>query len=350
MKYSLFLLPIIALASCSVMETSPITTGAKACDYGKIGAGEGPAWKDGFLYFTDGTHINRLNAATGKTTVFLAQCGNANGLMFDHAGRLIMCESKGKRVTRLEKNGKLTVLAAGCDGMKFNSPNDLTMDSQGHIYFTDPCYGPRDGMQMRDAQGRLVEAVYRIDPPIETQAPRPQRYNADKMEVYNHVSHTPARVTRILSLPQVDRPNGILVSPGDQYLYICDNNNNTHGGSRKLLRFDLNTNGTVRRGSRKVIFDWTNGRGPDGMKMDARGRLYVMAGVNRANDFETNKLKAGCYIFSPGGRLTDVLGVAPDEATNCAFGSTDFKTLYMTSGNHLWSVPLNTSGWSVGER
>jgi len=96
----------------------------------------------------------------------------------------------------------------------------------------------------------------------------------------------------------------------------------------------------VKPGSRKVIFDWKDGRGPDGMKMDSAGRIYVAAGVNKANEFETTRFKAGCYILSPSGRLLDFIPTAPDECCNFAFGGKDSKTLFITSGGHLWSVPL----------
>jgi gluconolactonase len=150
---------------------------------------------------------------------------------------------------------------------------------------------------------------------------------------------SPGQVTRILC-EGAERPNGILISPDDSFLYIADNNNNTHGGSRKLLRYALDKNGDVKPGTRKVIFDWKDGRGPDGMKMDAAGRIYIAAGTNKATEYETNHFKAGCYILSPAGRLIDFIPTAPDECCNCAFGGQDGKTLFITSGGHLWSVPL----------
>jgi gluconolactonase len=300
---------------------SPLPPGAAAKDHGRIGATEGPAWKDGSLYFTDGKHINRRDP-NGRTTVFRDEehAHAANGLMFDREGRLVACESKGRRITRTEKDGRITVLASRYHGGRFNSPNDLTMDSHGRIYFTDPRYGPRDHMEIRDAGGKAVEGVYRID--------------------------SPGHVTRI-EVPGVDRPNGILIGPGDDHLYICDNNNNTHGGARKLWRFDLRADGTVAPGSGKVLFDWKDSRGPDGMKMDRAGRLYVVGGINKANQYETTAFKAGCYILSPSGRQLAFIPTAPDEACNCAFGGADRQTLFITSGGHLWSVPVQTPGWSV---
>jgi gluconolactonase len=326
---SRLILPIVAisLVSCA-SQTSPLVRGAKPHDYGKIGAGEGPAFKNGVLYFTDGKGINQLNLATGRASVFRTKCGSPNGLMFNTKGEMIRCESKGRRLTVEKNDGTVTLLADRYEGHRFNSPNDLTRDSLGFVYFTDPRYGDRNGMEIRDRKGRLVEGVYRIN----HEAKLPPGLCSFAYDVPN--------VTLILGPDDVERPNGILITPDDKYLYVADNNNNTAGGSRKLLRFSLNKDCDVIDGTRKVIFDWKGGRGPDGVKMDAAGRLYVAAGVNKPNEFETDEFKAGCYILSPGGKLLDFVPTAPDEATNCALGGDDKKTLFMTSGGHLWSVPL----------
>ncbi|MFC5455380.1 SMP-30/gluconolactonase/LRE family protein [Prosthecobacter fluviatilis] len=322
----------LALTSCTSMR-SPIVPGAKPKDHGAIGATEGPAWKDGSLYFTDGQHINRLGP-DGKTTVF--RHNSSNGLLFDKEGRLVACETKNRRVTRTEKDGSITVLADRFEGKRFNSPNDLCMDSKGRIYFTDPRYGSREGMEILEETiftallnrpPLPVEGIYRIN----REAHLPDGLCAYAYDIPN--------VTRI-RCDHAERPNGILISPDDRYLYIADNNNNTHGGSRKLLRYTLDKNGDVKPGSRKVLFDWKDGRGPDGMKMDSAGRIYVAAGTNKATEFENTSFKAGCYILSPSGRLLDFIPVAPDECCNCAFGGKDGKTLFITSGSHLWSVPL----------
>jgi gluconolactonase len=307
----------LLLASCTSTR-SPIVPGAKPKDHGAIGATEGPAWKDGSLYFTDGKHINRMGP-DGKTTVFRHNA--SNGLLFDREGRLVACESGLRRVTRTEKDGRITVLADRFGGKRFNTPNDLCMDSKGRIYFTDPRYGSREGMEIVCVPANPasyvmvapVEGVYRIE--------------------------SPGKVTRI-HCDGAERPNGIRISPDDRYLFIADNNNNTHGGSRKLLRYTLDPNGDVKPSTRKVLFDWKDGRGPDGMKMDSAGRIYVAAGTNKATEYETTRFKAGCYILSPSGRLIDFIPTAPDECCNCAFGGKDGKTLFITSGGHLWSVPL----------
>jgi gluconolactonase len=300
-------------------DRSPVVRGAKPVDHGNLGAGEGPAWHpSGFLLFTGGGRITKRDDQ-GKVSVFREDAGGANGLLLDRQGRLVVCESGRRRITRTDADGSITVLADNYHGARFNTPNDLTIDSKGRIYFTDPRYGPRENMELRDQQGRLVEGVYRID--------------------------EPGSVTRVITR-EVERPNGILVSPGDHYLYIADNNNNAVGGARKLWRFDLRTDGTIDPASRKLIFDWKDARGPDGMKMDQRGRFYVAAGLNVANaPYETaDKLRGGIYILSPRGKLLEFVPIPNDEVTNCAFGDEDLKTLYITAGGRLWSLRVDAPG------
>jgi gluconolactonase len=359
----------LLLASCSSL-CSPVVPGATPKDHGAIGATEGPAWHDGSLYFTDGKHINRMGP-DGKTTVFRHNA--SNGLLFDKEGRLIACESGMRRVTRTEKDGSITVMADRFEGKRFNSPNDLCMDSKGRIYFTDPRYGSREGMEIRDTdlvRNPVTPGKTDIKAPDlpswhdSTDLSRTKFYTVPKSHLHELPDQHPLlegvyRINRQAKLPDgacsfahdipnvtrihcdgAERPNGILISPDDRYLYIADNNNNTHGGSRKILRYSLDQNGDVKPGSRKVIFDWKDGRGPDGMKMDSAGRIYVAAGTNKLTEFENTSFKAGCYILSPSGRLLDFIPVGPDECCNCAFGGKDDKTLFITSGSHLWSLPL----------
>jgi gluconolactonase len=301
---------------------SLLVPGAKPVNLGAVGAGEGPAWHpDGSLYFTGGGRITRL-VPGAKPQVYREESGGANGLLFDRQRRLIACESRNRRITRTAQDGSITVLAAAYDGHRFNSPNDLTIDSKGRIYFSDPRYGRRDDMEMRDAGGRLVEGVYRID--------------------------APGQVTRVIA-GEVERPNGVLVSPHDEYLFVADNNNNTIGGARKLWRFRLKPGGSIDPASRKLLFDWGDARGPDGLKMDRQGRLYVAAGLNKPNPpYETaGKLKGGVYILSPEGKLLEFVPIPVDEVTNCAFGGADLKTLFVTAGGTLWSVAVTTAGATI---
>jgi len=280
-------------------------------------AGEGPAWnaRTKTLYFTGGNKITRLKT-DGSSDAFRDPAGGANGLLFDNQGRLVTCEAQARRVTRTESDGRITILADSYEGKKFNSPNDLTIDSKGRIYFSDPRYGPRETMEVRDADGKLVEGVYRID--------------------------GPGNVQRIIS-HEVERPNGVLVAPGDQHLFVADNNNNTVGGARKLWRFDLKADGTVDAKSGKLIFDWKTSRGPDGVKMDGKGRLFVAGGLNKENlPFETvEPYKGGVYVLSQAGELIEFIAIPNDEVTNCVFGGEDLRTLFITAGGTLWRVRVD---------
>ncbi len=308
-------------------EDQILAPGAKPELLQETGAGEGPAWHPqlGLLSSGEG-NINRRDR-DGKRSIYRAQAGS-NGLLFDRQGRLVICEPVQRRVSRLEADGTLTVLADRYAGQRFNQPNDLTIDSRNRIYFSDPCYGDRSHMELADAAGRKIEGVYRIDPN--------------------------GTVTRIIT-HEVDRPNGLVVTPDDRYLFVADNNNDTAGGARKLWRFDLRPAGTVDFASQKLIHDWKTTRGPDGMKLDAAGRLFVAGGLNRPNPpHETaDSPTAGIYVFSPAGQLLQFIPIPRDETTNCAFGGDDLKTLFVTAGGTLWSMRVNTPGrpvWPAGSK
>ena len=139
---------------------------------------------------------------------------------------------------------------------------------------------------------------------------------------------------------------GVLVSGDDRYLYVADNNNDTGGGARKLWRFDLKMDGSVDLASKKLIYDWGKGRGPDGVKHDQKGRLYVAAGLNRPNPpaEPAKDVKGGIYVLSPEGKLLAFQPVPTDEVTNCAFGGEDRRTLYITGGGTLYSIRTTTPG------
>jgi gluconolactonase len=310
---------LILLPELGIADDSVLAPGARPELLQEQGAGEGPAWHPELgLLTSGGGHIYR-RARDGTVSIYRRDVGS-NGLLFDRQGRLVICEPARRRVTRLEADGRLTVLADNYRGKRFNQPNDLTIDSKGRLYFSDPRYGNRDDMEIVDDQGRKVEGVYRID--------------------------LDANVTRVLGPGEVDRPNGLVITADDRFLFVGDNNNNSTTGARKLWRFALHGDGSVDAASKHLVHDWGKTRGPDGMKLDAEGRLFVAAGLNRpAPPYETqDSPTAGVYVFSPEGRLLERILIPRDECTNCAFGGDDLRTLYVTAGGTLWSVRVRVPG------
>lgn len=284
----------------------------------ETGAGEGPAWHPKLGLLTSGEgNINRRSPA-GDQSVWFRDAGS-NGLRFDSQGDLVICQSAQRRLVRRRQDASPQTLADNYQNMKFNSPNDLTIDAKGGIYFTDPRYGDRSSIEMRDASGREVEGVYRLDPV--------------------------GNLARIIT-HEVDRPNGIAITTDDRFLFVADNNNNKLGGARKLWRFNLAPDGGIEPETQTLIYNWGATRGPDGLKLDTAGRLYVAAGRNHSNlPYETaDSPTAGIYVFSPAGELLEFVRIPRDETTNCAFGGADGKTLYVTAGGTLWSIRTTTPG------
>lgn len=315
-----FLLAAVFVVPCAAKENAQIFAKGKPTRLLAAGAGEGPAWHPKLGILSSGNGGIHMLMPNKFKLMFLPEAGT-NGLLFDGDGMLLMCQPKFRRVARLHpKTKQVEVLTDSFEGKPYNQPNDVTVDSKGRIYFTDPKYGSREGMEQLDVDGRPIEGVYRID--------------------------LDGKVARIIT-HEVDRPNGIAITSDDKYMYVADNNNNNVGVKRALFRFDLRKDGTVDLASQKTLFDWKGGRGPDGMVLDDKGRIYVAGGLNEANlPNETNEFKGGVYVLSPQGQLLDFVPIPHDEVTNCTFGGLDRKTLYITAGGTLWSIRTVTPGWT----
>jgi gluconolactonase len=275
---------------------------------------EGPTVdRDGNVYFTEIINQRIMKLGTdGMLSVYREKSNVANGLLRDPQGRLIACEGglferpgvkvKGTpRVTRTDlKTGKVDVLAASYQGKPFDAPNDVTIDGKGRLYFTD----------------LAGAAVYRIDPS--------------------------GTVVRILAAPDVQRPNGIQVSPDDRTLYLIEANQ-APGGARLIRAYDLQPDGTVR--NMRVHYNFSPGRSADGMSIDTQGNLYASAGMNQLRgSAETLDTKTGVYVISPQGKLLKFIPIAEDFITNNAFGGADMKTLYVTAGKTLYKVRTDIPG------
>lgn len=285
---------------------------------------EGPACDvDGNVYFTDivNNRILKLDAKSGRYSTFREPSGRANGLLFDAQGRLLACEGNefcpndgNRRVTRTDlKTGKVEVLVDQWQGKKLNAPNDIAACSNGQLFFTDPCYFDRTTMELDH------ESVYRIDPD--------------------------GKVTRALTQPAIQRPNGVALSPDERTLYVVDSCP-VDGGNRKIWAFDLAHDGTL--GSQSLVIDFAPGRGGDGMCVDSQGTLFIAAGVSRArNPHETGDVQPGVYAVRPDGRVLGRIPVYEDVITNCTWGGADLKSLYITAGKTLYHVRVDVPGWVV---
>ena len=275
---------------------------------------EGPAVdRDGNVYFTELVfqRIMKLDPK-GVLTIFREHSNNANGLVIDPQGRLIACEGSGStrmgvtqtfkpQVTRTDlRTGKIEILADNYEGKPFVGPNDVTFDSKGRLYFTDLPGG----------------AVYRLD--------------------------APGRLTRILAAPDIQRPNGLQVSPDDKTLYVIEANQ-TQGGARMIRAFALSAEGTV--SNMRVHYNFYPGRSADGMSIDTQGNLYASAGMGQLRgSSETLDTKTGIYVISPEGKLLKFIPIPEDYITNNAFGGADMKTLYVTAGKTLYRIRTDIAG------
>jgi len=272
---------------------------------------EGPAADaHGNLYFTN-VPADKILKWDGKSlTVFRENSNAANGLYFEPDGSLLACEGGAKRVTRTNmKTGEIKVLAAGYNGFPLASPNDLCCDAAGRIYFTS-----RPGVE--DPQKGNVNAVYRIDPD--------------------------GKLTQLLKWPDIHMPNGIVISPDNGTLYLIEAHPDADR-NRNILAFDLASDGSL--SNRRTLINFYPGRSGDGMCIDSKGNLYVAAGLHATRKTsETLDTRPGIHVVSPAGKLLAFMRTPEDTITNCSFGGTDLRTLFVACGTKLVSMRTSIPG------
>ncbi len=254
---------------------------------------EGPAYSPkGFLLFSDipNSRIVRVND-DGMSSDFMKPSGKSNGLIFDSSGHLYACQGEARRVVRISGvDGKIEVLCDQFEGKKLNSPNDLALDYAGGLYFTDPRYGSEEDRELP------VMGVYYVD--------------AD------------GKTTRVID--SLQRPNGVLVAAAGQQLIVAEPN------KREVWMYSITGPGKI--GAGRVIFTSDmalDGGGPDGMALDAEGRIYC-----------TYK---SVVVLSPAGELIGRIPV-PEQPANCKFGGPDNKTLFITARTSLYSLAMKVDG------
>jgi gluconolactonase len=257
---------------------------------------EGPLWlPDGSLLFQDlkSERTYRLDA-DGTASVLRESTGAANGQTFDADERIVFCEQNGRRVSRMNPDGSgVETLAEEFEGKRLNSPNDIVSRSDGLMYFTDPAYGAPPDRPL-DFQG-----VYVLDR---------------------------ARNLRLL-VADFEKPNGLAFSPDERTLYVCD----TARYHVRAFAVEPTTGGLV-PDSGRIVATMEPGQpgGPDGMKVDRQGRLYVAVAL-------------GVWVFTPDGQLLGILAT-PKRPSNLAWCGPQADTLAITVVDEVYRVRLRVQG------
>jgi gluconolactonase len=298
------------------------------------GLTEGPAvTADGAIYFTDmpfgpdNGMILKFDPKTKKTTVFTDNSGKSNGLAVLKDGSLVSCDGAdggGRRIVMWDmQTAKPFKLADSFNGKKFNSPNDLVLDIKGRIYFTDPRYG---GSEPRELER---EAVYLL--------------------VSDGTVH---EITH-----EVEKPNGIVLSPDQRTLYVGDHNNGGNRlkptdpepkrGAMKVYAFPLDENGFA-SGPRRTVVDFGKENGCDGMTVDSKGNIYLAC---------RSLARPGIMVVTPAGHELDFLPTGPANQSglfddwkgipsNVEFGiGDDAHSLYITIDKSLYRIPTTAVGF-----
>ena len=263
---------------------------------------EGPVWFGDLncLLFSDipNNRIYRWIPELG-TSVFRAPSTYANGNTRDRHGRLVTCEHLGRRVTRTEFDGSITVMADSYQGKRLNSPNDVIVASDGAIWFSDPHYGISMDYEGEKAAQELPCNVYRLDPNGGIEA----------------------------VLTDFNCPNGLAFSPDEKTLYVADTGRIFTDDARHIRRFQVGDGFRLTGGE---VFHTINPGCADGMRVDTDGNLWSSAAD-------------GVHCLSPDGRLLGKI-LVPQTVSNVCFGGRHKHVLFITASTSVYSIALNRRG------
>lgn len=278
----------------------------------------GCRWNEGPVWFGDArcllwsdipnNRIMRWDEGTGAVSAYREPSNFANGQTRDRFGRLITCEHGGRRVTRTEYDGTVTVLIDSFEGKRLSSPNDVVVKSDGSIWFTDPPFGILGNYEGHKAEPELGQNVYRFDP--ETGA------------------------TTVVA-DDIPGPNGLAFSPDERKLYIVESRG---APNRKILEYDVSADGQTIK-NKSVLID--AGRGtPDGFRVDVDGNLWCGWGMG-ADDLD------GVMIFAPDGTPIGRIAL-PERCANLCFGGRANSRIFMAASTSVYALYVNVAGVAGG--
>jgi gluconolactonase len=270
----------------------------------------GCLWAEGPVYFADGDYLlwsdipndRILRWAGGQVSAYRQPSGNSNGNTRDRQGRLVTCEHFGRRLTRTEPDGSITVLVDRYEAKRLNSPNDVVVRSDGTIWFTDPPYGI-----LSDYEGKAAESEY------------------DGAYVF---CLDPATAALRVVASDFNKPNGIAFAPDERRLYVVDTGfSHKTEGERHIRMFSVDEDGKLDGGA---IFATISEGLADGLRVDVQGNVWTSAGD-------------GVHCFAPDGRLLGKI-LVPEPVSNLTFGGPKRNRLFITATTSLYAVYVATRG------
>jgi gluconolactonase len=277
----------------------------------------GCRWAEGPVWFGDwravlwsdipNDRMLKFDEETGKVSIFRKPANYANGNARDNQGRLITAEhGGGRRITRTEYDGAITVLCDTFEGKRFNSPNDVVVKKDDSIWFTDPPFGISGHYEGHKAEPLLPHAVYRWD----------------------------ARTGQVARLTEdIKGPNGLCFSPDEKKLYVIEARTNP----RQIRVFDVVENGT--KISNSKVFVTCGPMAADGMRCDRDGNLWVGMGGGEGND--------GVAVYAPDAKMIGKINT-PERVANLCFGGAKRNRLFMCGTTSLYSLYTEAEGATLG--